>query len=87
MSQIIGRIYNPYAMPTASADIAGGLLKGMEVARQKGLAAGMQKVANGDESGWKDVAAVAPDVYLKHQNQEWERQHGNDNQRRNERRQ
>ena len=82
MSQIIGRFYDPYSMPTASADIAGGLLKGMEIAKQKGVAAGMEKIANGDESGWADVARYSPDLYMKQQqlkslqdDKEWDRRY------------
>lgn len=67
MSNIIGKQYNPYAMPSGTSGLITGMELGNKLARQRGLAAGMQKVANGDESGWKDIAAVAPDVYLKHQ--------------------
>ena len=70
MANIIGKQYNPYAMPSGSSGLIGGLEIGQRMARQRGLAAGMQKVANGDESGWKDIAAVAPDVYMQHQQQQ-----------------
>lgn len=49
-----------------------------EMKRQRGLASGMAKVANGDESGWAEVAANSPETYLNYKKQEWERQHAND---------
>lgn len=38
-----------------------------DMQRQRGLAEGMEKIANGDESGWADVAKNAPDLYMRQQ--------------------
>ena len=64
-SQIIGRTYDPYSMPSLGANIAGALERGRAVARQRGLASGFTKITNGDNSGWAEVAANAPEMYLK----------------------
>lgn len=56
-----------------------------DMKRQRGLATGMRKIAEGDESGWADVYENAPEMYLKKQQIDadnarlkWDQEHKND---------
>lgn len=56
-----------------------------DMKRRQGLATGMRKVADGDESGWADVAENAPEVYMQKKAQDiqnerlkWDQEHRND---------
>ena len=56
-----------------------------EMKRQRGLAEGMRKVTQGDESGWQQVAENSPETYLRKQQldalqreNDWKRQYENE---------
>lgn len=53
--------------------------------REKGLAAGLRRVAQGDETGWQQVAENSPEVYMQKKAQDiqnerlkWDQEHRND---------
>lgn len=60
MSEIIGRIYNPYAMPSGTDKLISGLASGMQMAKQRGLASGFSKIQAGDKSGWQEAFNADP---------------------------
>lgn len=56
-----------------------------EMKRQRGLADGMRRVAEGDETGWQQVAENSPATYMQKQAQDiqnarlqWDQEHRND---------
>lgn len=56
-----------------------------EMKRQRGLANGMRRVAEGDETGWQQVAENSPATYMQKQAQDiqnarlkWDQEHRND---------
>jgi len=68
MSEIIGKSYNPYAMPSGGHGLASGFAMGRQIAKERGLANGVKAYvdaeANGDKIGMQKaiglMAGVAP---------------------------
>lgn len=68
MSEIIGKSYNPYAMPSGGHGLASGFAMGRQIAKERGLANGVRAYvdaeANGDKVGMQKaiglMAGVAP---------------------------
>lgn len=55
MSEIIGKSYNPYAMPSGAGGLLSGFQIGRQLAKERGLASGFAKIQAGDESGWAEA--------------------------------
>lgn len=90
MSEIIGKSYNPYAMPSGGSGLASGFAMGRQIAKERGLANGVQAYvdaeANGDKVGMQKaiglMAGVAPvetmDWVNKQKENELKRQYENE---------
>ena len=80
--------YQAYAGNGLLEGIASGLqLRNAydKMQREKGLAAGLKRVAEGDESGWQQVAENSPETYMQKKAQDiqnarlqWDQEHRND---------
>lgn len=60
MSEIIGKSYNPYAMPSGAGGLLSGFQMGRQIAKERGLASGFAKIQAGDDSGWKEAFDADP---------------------------